>query len=761
MRASALFTKFLLVSFTVLSSGLFAQSNNPIFGGGNQDGFHSECFRQSTSNFIFFGASGDGFHAGCYTIPSANLIFSGAAGDGYVAGCYQQRATNAIFGGSIGDGNHAECFVLPTNNLVFGGGNGDGFHAECFKQSTSNLIFGGSFNDGFSAGCFTLPGNNNIFAGSNGDGFDTDCATQATSNSIFAGSNGDGFDAICSLGPACGPGNDGTPPDMICQDVTVQLNDGGQAVITIGQIDGGSSDVCGIASLNLSQSLFDCSDLGSNSIELIGLDNSGNTDSCNANVLVEDNILPVAKCMDVTIQIGTGGSAILLAGDIDNGSYDNCSINSMTVDSSTFTCADTGSYLVTLTVFDVGGNNEQCQSNVTVLDDGSNCIPPCDTQQIDLALGWNIMSSYIIADNPDMLDVIQEVASDIIIIKDNAGTVAFPSLPLNLIGDWDVTQGYKVKTANTVSFTMGCTQVAPESTPITLNAGWNMISFLRTDGLDAIAAFAPVQSNVVIVKDALGNIYIPSLTLNLIGDLLPGQGYQVKMTALDMLTYPANSARFSESTYREIQGAQHFVLNKNTGNNATIIIPDGVLENISIGDEIGVFSNSGELTGSVVYFGGHTAFAVWGRDGNVADDLNMEEGEYYQFRVWRNNIGEEELLEVTYSSGEAHYTKDGISVIGVGVVSGTEETVSDSYIHIYPNPANTYLNFEIHLPERSGTVLEIFDLSGRSVIRSVSEQQDKGETVIRIDVSGLATGEYIYRLSTESTVLNGGFVKIR
>jgi hypothetical protein len=69
----------------------------------------------------------------------------------------------------------------------------------------------------------------------------------------------------------------------------VQLDASGQASITSADVDGGSSDACGIASLSLSQDSFACSDVGDNTVGLTATDVNGNTASCDATVTVIDD----------------------------------------------------------------------------------------------------------------------------------------------------------------------------------------------------------------------------------------------------------------------------------------------------------------------------------------------------------------------------------------------------------------------------------------------------------------------------------------
>ena len=159
-----------------------------------------------------------------------------------------------------------------------------------------------------------------------------------------------------------------TLPSASCQDFTVQLDASGNASITAADIDNGSNDNCGIASLTVSPNSFTCTDIGANTVTLTVTDDNGNVSTCTSNVTVEDTMAPTASCQDFTVQLDASGNASITAADIDNGSNDNCGIASLTVSPNSFTCADIGTNTVTLTVTDNNGNVSTCTSNVTVED---------------------------------------------------------------------------------------------------------------------------------------------------------------------------------------------------------------------------------------------------------------------------------------------------------------------------------------------------------------------------------------------------------
>jgi hypothetical protein len=163
---------------------------------------------------------------------------------------------------------------------------------------------------------------------------------------------------------------DAIDPTAACTDITVFLDASGMATIVAGDVDAGSADNCAIDTLTVSPDTFDCSDTGASvAVTLTVTDTSGNTASCVAMVTVEDTISPTAVCTDITVDLDASGMATIVAGDVDSGSTDNCSLDTITVSTDTFDCSDIGSPVsVTLTVTDPSGNSDSCVAIVTVED---------------------------------------------------------------------------------------------------------------------------------------------------------------------------------------------------------------------------------------------------------------------------------------------------------------------------------------------------------------------------------------------------------
>jgi hypothetical protein len=157
-------------------------------------------------------------------------------------------------------------------------------------------------------------------------------------------------------------------PTMVCKNATVMLNAAGTGSITPADINNNSTDNCTLANLNVTPNTFNCANLGANLVTLTGTDQSGNTATCQGTVTVVDNIAPTMICKNATLNLNNVGQVTLTLADINNGSFDNCTIVQLSLSQTQFTCANIGNNTVVLTGIDQSGNVSTCTATVTVRD---------------------------------------------------------------------------------------------------------------------------------------------------------------------------------------------------------------------------------------------------------------------------------------------------------------------------------------------------------------------------------------------------------
>ena len=196
--------------------------------------------------------------------------------------------------------------------------------------------------------------------------------------------------------------NDTEQPNMVCNDFNLTLT-GSSTTVTSAQMDGGSTDNCGITSLQVVPSTLNCSTIGAQTVTLTGTDAAGNSSSCTGTVTVIDNNPPTASCQDFTANvIPYGPMAFVSTGDIDGGSSSVCNSVTLALDVTSFTCSEVGDHTVTLTVTDTGnGLTSTCTATVTVEDPNSLCCAPANavcnntTVQLDVNGMGSIMPSDV------------------------------------------------------------------------------------------------------------------------------------------------------------------------------------------------------------------------------------------------------------------------------------------------------------------------------------------------------------------------------
>ena len=368
-------------------------------------------------------------------------------------------------------------------------------------------------------------------------------------------------------------------------------------------------------------------------------------------------------------------------------------------------------------------------------------------QIIELPAGWSMFSTYMMTDNMALDVILNPIVLNVIIAKDNFGAAYLPEFNFNGVGNITPGLGYQIKTVEATELILSGTYLLPENNPVNLDAGWNMIGYLRLDAAPADLVLAELNDadNLIIAKNYLGAAFLPEFNFNGIGNLEPGQGYQVKINESGVLNFLSNDNSYKFSKIKVTNNIlSHFQSAINTGSNMTISVPSNAWgESPSIGDEISAYNSTGKLVGSAIYTEPLSVISVWGDDLTTEKIDGMENGEIISFKLWNKELNStKELIVKEWIKGSNAYLTDAICQIGA-----IETVTYSSFVNqlaVYPIPAKHELNIDIELDESEVVTVSIFNLIGELIL-SESYELFKGINTIRLNTDFLNNGFYLCR----------------
>ncbi len=373
-----------------------------------------------------------------------------------------------------------------------------------------------------------------------------------------------------------------------------------------------------------------------------------------------------------------------------------------------------------------------------------------ETQNISLNSGWNIISSFIEPENADIENVFDNISTDVKIVKNGAGEMYNPAFNINTIGNWNNKDGYLVNMLNEDELNISGGKIVPEETPINLNNGWNLSAYLRDNEMSPTAALSSISSSLVLAKDNVGGIFMPSFGINTIGNMQSGQGYYFYMNEAAELTYPANSAQKAVTGNNITPLAKYNIPTiGNTGSNATLLIS---IEN-NEGNEIGVYNMNNELIGAGAIHNGIAAITIWGDDEATQNVDGAKENEYLNVKLYNttNNTSKEisltQIKEITGNTeqNELYYRTNAIYVAKASAYNESGFAMSIKNI---PNPVENNVVFEFTLTEESNAEIQVYTSTGELIASIGNKIYSAGIHRIDFDASNLANGMYNIVLSS-------------
>ena len=372
--------------------------------------------------------------------------------------------------------------------------------------------------------------------------------------------------------------------------------------------------------------------------------------------------------------------------------------------------------------------------------------------------GWNLISWNVDTEIDDVETVISDIIDnvDIILSFEQGGLTYDPDLPeFSTLHALDHYHGYWFRMNAEVEFCVTGIPVDP-STPISLEAGWNLASYLPTEADSTPVVLASIYDKLIVVLgyDNGGLIWDPeNPDMSDLRYLDEGFGYWMKVTEDATLTYPGGSpfpvyVTQPDNTYAK---AAHYANVVPTtqwidmyGNNVTI---DG--DPVAVGMVVEAVDENGTICGAfAVQSSGKFGFMpVYGDDASTS---NITEGPRQGEAFHLVFDGVETIETFTWESNG-----DQIEVGALNSASGHNAPIPTAYqLHQnYPNPFNPTTVISYTLGNESNVSLVIYNILGEAVKVLVDKYQTAGDYSIEwngTDRNGRAvsSGVYFYKLST-------------
>ena len=356
------------------------------------------------------------------------------------------------------------------------------------------------------------------------------------------------------------------------------------------------------------------------------------------------------------------------------------------------------------------------------------------TQSIELLKGYNMISTYVSPQNPNVSAVTKTLMDqgNLIKMQDETGN-SFENWDtfggwINKLGSLEETEGYKIQVANNCTLQVTGRPIAMPF-DISLKTGWNIISFPRTDFVNAINVVQSLidQNKLVKVQDEAGNS-IENWGLfggwkNGIGNFIPGKAYKVKMSADAILTfqesYPKSALVVAKAepteyyhTSVEGNGTDHMNINI-TGLNSV---------GISEGDELAAFDGaicvaSIKITKANLLSGTASLASSFSTNDQIPN--GFKSGDLIQISAWSKVSGNESKVVAEVIAGQMKYEKNASVLVKLKSAS-TATAITDLNdpvkIDVFPNPCQGRVTVRFSEIPEANSRIEISDLSGRKLV---------------------------------------------
>lgn len=375
-----------------------------------------------------------------------------------------------------------------------------------------------------------------------------------------------------------------------------------------------------------------------------------------------------------------------------------------------------------------------------------------ETIWLNFTEGWNYVSLHIEPQYLDLNTIYNNISAYTVIVRDDNSKIYIPSMGLNTIGDWDFEEGYRVYVTEACSLEVTGNEINPTTETLNLRMGWNQVGYTRNSDMDPVTAYASMLSDVVIVRDENGNICLPAYNLNTIGDLQPGEGYDLYSATNRTFTYPANSAKTytSQNNYYTNKTTHFKPEFTRTANSSVLLIHTDLPDNT----EIAVVSENNRVLGAGLVRNNMAAITIWGDNDQTENIDGAKQEDNLYLKYFYKNIEQKaeitNLTSVTEHTNEFIYEQDSYKTAELYV-----DYQNKPQIFVSPNPVKEFGLIRYSLPYETSAKVKIVNNIGKTIV-TLSDYSLRGSGTYNLNFSteDISQGTYFIILETNEEIIS-------
>ena len=146
---------------------------------------------------------------------------------------------------------------------------------------------------------------------------------------------------------------------------------------------------------------------------------------------------------------------------------------------------------------------------------------------------------------------------------------------------------------------------------------------------------------------------------------------------------------------------------------------------------------------------GNFEATVYGNDDYSKEEDGLLKNEALSLKYWSVDKGAEIALSTTWESSTGLFEQNSIQV---AYIENANSEFSKMEFKITPNPATHSAALSFELTESSKVEIKVFNILGDILFNLDTQEYNKGENSINLNVENYSVGTYIIKLQTSNSV---------